>query len=106
MAQSKIVIALDARSRGRLRVPAVEPGQPAATPASRPRALLTIALVSCSMLMYEVLLTRICALRLFFHFGFLVISNCLLCIGASGTVITLFQDRFTRNEQRWTCLFA
>ena len=50
-------------------------------------AFLVIGMVSCSMLMYEILLTRVCALRLFFHFGFLVVSNCLLGIGASGSVI-------------------
>jgi len=44
------------------------------------------------MLMYQVLLTRISALRLFFHFGFLVISNSLLVIGAAGTLVTLYQD--------------
>ena len=58
-----------------------------------PYALVTIGLVCCSMLMLEILLTRICALRLFFHFGFLVISNCLLAIGASGTVSFLLQER-------------
>ncbi|MCX7719600.1 MAG: hypothetical protein N2111_14520 [Candidatus Sumerlaeaceae bacterium] len=58
-----------------------------------PYALVTIGLVCCSMLMLEILLTRICALRLFFHFGFLVISNCLLAIGASGTVAFLLQER-------------
>lgn len=53
--------------------------------------MLAIAFISCSMLMYEILLTRLCSLRLFFHFGYLIISNCLLGLGASGTLIFLFQ---------------
>jgi|GEM_PF-2614524 len=55
-------------------------------------AFFVIASVSFSMLMYQVLLTRISVLRLFFHFGFLVISNSLLVIGAAGTLVTLYQD--------------
>ena len=62
---------------------------------------IVIGLISCSMLMYEILLTRVCALRLYFHFGFLVVSNCLLGIGASGSLITIFQDRLQRNERLW-----
>lgn len=65
-----------------------------------------IGLISCSMLMYEVLLTRICALRLFFHFGFLVVSNCLLGIGASGSMISLVQAFFAKRERLWIWLFS
>ena len=46
-------------------------------------AFLVIGMVACSTLMYEILLTRVSALRLYFHFGFLIISNCLL--GACST---------------------
>jgi len=69
-------------------------------------ALISIALVSCSMLMYEVLLTRICALRFEFHFGFLVVSNCLLGIGASGSMIFLIQNIFAKAVRRWTWIFT
>jgi len=65
-------------------------------------ALASIALVSCSMLMYEVLLTRICALRFEFHFAFLVVSNCLLGIGASGSMIFLMQKTFSKDVRLWT----
>ena len=61
---------------------------------------VTIGLISCSMLMHEILLTRICGLRLYFHFAFLVISNCLLGLGASGTVLTLYQDKWRGEERR------
>jgi len=57
------------------------------------------------MLIYEILLTRISALRLFFHFGFLIISNCLLGIGASGTMISIFQDSWRRRSRFWLRLF-
>jgi hypothetical protein len=65
------------------------------------RSLLIIGLIACSMLVYEILLTRISALRLYFHFGFLVISNCLLGIGASGTLIFIFHETFRRNTEKW-----
>jgi spermidine synthase len=68
-------------------------------------ALAIIALISCSMLIYEILLTRISALRLFFHFGFLIISNCLLGIGASGTMISIFQESWKRRSRFWLNLF-
>ena len=58
------------------------------------------------MLMYEVLLTRICALRLYFHFGFLIVSNCLLGIGASGSMISVFQNYFRKQERLWIWLFS
>ena len=61
---------------------------------------VVIALTAGSLLMWEILLTRICALRLFFHFAFLVISNCLLGIAASGSLITLYQDKWKQNERR------
>ncbi len=69
------------------------------------QGLAVIALVSCSMLIYEILLTRISALRLFFHFGFLIISNCLLGIGASGTMISICQETFKRRPRFWISLF-
>ncbi len=65
-----------------------------------------IGCLSCSLLMYEVLLIRICSLRLAFHFGFLVISNCLLAFGASGTLITLKQARFRADARLWLGRFS
>ncbi len=67
--------------------------------AAAPYCIAVIALISCSMLMYEILLTRICALRLLFHFNFLVVSNALLGIGASGSLIFIFQERLARRER-------
>lgn len=69
-------------------------------------AMLSIGFISCSVLMYEVLLTRICSLRLFFHFGYLIISNCLLGIGASGTLIFLLQDSWQKRKRFWITVFS
>jgi len=82
----------------------MEPGSD--SPRERVRKYLVIGLVAGSMLMYEILLTRICALRLFFHFAFLVISNCLLGIGASGALITLYQDNWRRKQKSLLPLFS
>jgi hypothetical protein len=69
------------------------------TGSARVHPFVLIGLVSCSLLMYEVLLTRICALRVAFHFGYLVISNALLAIGASGTFLALAQARLARSPR-------
>src|SRR4029079_2082297 len=60
-----------------------------------------IGLIACSMLIHEILLTRICALRLYFHFAFLVISNCLLGLGASGALLVAMQARLRSAPRRW-----
>lgn len=69
-------------------------------------AHLVIGAVSLSMLTYQILLTRVSALRLFFHFSFLVISNCLLGIGAAGTLITVFQERLKSDPRSWVWRFC
>lgn len=67
-----------------------------------PRGMLIgIAVLSASLLAFQVLLTRVCALRLAFHFSFLIISNSLLGIGASGSVLTLLESRWRRNPEAW-----
>ena len=73
---------------------------------SRSWAIVVIGLVACSMLMYEILLTRVAALRLMFHFAYLVIGNCLLGIGASGSLIFVFQDRMRARIRWWTWLLS
>jgi hypothetical protein len=62
---------------------------------------LGIAVLSASLLAFQVLLTRICALRLAFHFSFLIISNSLLGIGASGTILTLLEARWRKDPAKW-----
>ncbi len=67
---------------------------------------LGIAVLSASLLAFQVLLTRVCALRLAFHFSFLIISNSLLGIGASGTFLTLLEPRWRRNPETWIWAFS
>lgn len=67
---------------------------------------LGIAVISASLLAFQVLLTRVCALRLAFHFGFLIISNSLLGIGASGSFLTLFEGRWRKKPEKWICIFS
>jgi hypothetical protein len=67
----------------------------------RSSELLAIGLVSASTLMHEILLTRVCALRLQFHFAYLVISNCMLALAAGGSVLARHQQRLRTDTQRW-----
>ncbi|MEQ1634962.1 MAG: hypothetical protein ABL997_21460, partial [Planctomycetota bacterium] len=60
-----------------------------------------IAVLSAALLTFQVLLTRVCALRLHFHFSFLIISNSLLGIGASGTVLTMLEAKWRKNPATW-----
>lgn len=69
-------------------------------------AIITIAVLSASLLAYQVLLTRVCALRLHFHFGFLIISNSLLGIGASGSLLALVERRWRLNPDGFIRLFG
>ncbi len=67
----------------------------------RSHRFVIIGLVACSMLMHEILLTRVCALRLYFHFAFLVISSCLLGLGASGSLLATYQNTWKRAPRLW-----
>lgn len=67
---------------------------------------LTIALLSAALLAFQVLLTRVCALRLHFHFGFLIISNSLLGIGASGSLLALVEARWRKAPETWIFAFG
>lgn len=62
---------------------------------------LGIALLSASLLAFQILLTRLSALRLAFHFSFLIISNSLLGLGASGSVLTLLEQRWQKRPEAW-----
>ena len=62
------------------------------------RHLPAIALIAASSLVYEVLLTRVCALRLAFHFSFLVVAHALLAVGAAGVLIFLLRETMRGRE--------
>jgi hypothetical protein len=66
----------------------------------RPHEFIAIGVIAGSMLMHEILLTRICALRLQFHFAYLIISNCLLGLGAGGSVLAYNQERWRPDARR------
>ncbi len=55
-----------------------------------PRIFLVIFLCSLSSLAYEITLTRIFSVSLWYHFAFMVISIAMLGIGASGTILSLY----------------
>lgn len=56
--------------------------------------------------MWEVLLTRVSALRLAFHFSFLVVSNALFAVGVAGAVLTLARARTAGRERLWAARAA
>lgn len=67
---------------------------------TRSRDAFVIAVVACATLVYEVLLTRVSALRTSFHFSYLVISGGLLGMGAAGTALHLLRHRIAGHEGR------
>jgi hypothetical protein len=73
------------RLRGEPRFETIETG-------SRPRLPLIIAIALCSFssLAYEILLTRIFSISLWYHFAFMIVSVAMLGLGASGTCLSLF----------------
>ena len=61
--------------------------KPQPGPGAEPRALegyLAIALVACALLLYEIAITRVLSVVLWYHFAFLSISLAMLGVGASG----------------------
>jgi hypothetical protein len=54
------------------------------------KIFFVIFLCSFSSLAYEVALTRIFSISLWYHFAFMIISIAMLGIGASGTVLSLY----------------
>ena len=55
-----------------------------------PRIFFVIFLCTSSSLAYEIALTRIFSVSLWYHFAFMIISIAMLGIGASGTVLSLY----------------
>ena len=53
------------------------------------RLYLSVFLVSCSVLVFEISLTRIFSITLWYHFAFMVISIAMLGIGSAGTVLAI-----------------
>ncbi len=55
------------------------------------RIMAGIFLFSFSSLAYEILLTRVFSISLWYHFAFMVISIAMLGIGAGGTALSLYE---------------
>src|SRR5438270_10216828 len=55
-----------------------------------------VALVSCTLLMTELALTRIFSVVMYYHFAFLAISIALFGVSASGVVAYVMRKRFDR----------
>ena len=54
------------------------------------KVFLVIFLSSFSTLAYEIVLTRVFSISLWYHFAFMMVSIAMLGLGASGTMLTLF----------------
>src|SRR5438132_2950757 len=67
-----------------------------ASPSSRP-TLAAVALVSGSLLMTELALTRIFSVVMYYHFAFLAISIALFGLSASGVFAYVFRARLDRH---------
>src|SRR6266542_4103986 len=68
---------------------------PASNPS--PRQLLGIALVSATLLMIELALTRIFSVVMYYHFAFLAISIALFGLSASGVFAYVCRARLDRH---------
>ena len=64
------------------------------------RLFAGVALVTCSTLLLEILLTRIFSYTLYYHFAFLVISLALFGLGVSGVVLYVLLDTSVAGAHR------
>ena len=55
--------------------------------------LLSVALLSASLLAFEVTLLRVFSISLWYHFAYLILSVAMLGLGASGTLLSIVQPR-------------
>jgi hypothetical protein len=62
-----------------------------------------IFLISFSVLLIELLLTRIFSVTMFYHLSFMVVSLAMIGLGASGLIVNLWPSRF-RRDRLWTQL--
>jgi hypothetical protein len=66
----------------------------------------TIFLISLSILTYEIIFMRIFSVTQWHHFAYLVMSIALLGFGASGSFISLFQNRLKKAFSIYYFIFA
>ena len=63
-----------------------------------PRVLFGVALISGSLLMTELSLTRIFSVTMYYHFAFMAISIALFGLSASGVYVFLLRDRLAARS--------
>ncbi len=66
--------------------------------------LAGIFLISFSLLSFEISLTRVLSVMLFYHYVFIVISLALLGLGTGGIYVYLFRRRIPRGHNRFSSL--
>ena len=77
------------------------PTHPGARGTGAPRAVVAgVALIAFAGLLYEVLLTRIFSVTLWYHFGFLAISLAMLGTAASAVLCFLFPEALAGTRHR------
>src|SRR5215211_4485487 len=67
-------------------------------PAASRRTAFGLAFVALSTLMYEVLLTRIFSVTMWYHFAFVAISVALFGLTVGALLVYLLPDRFTEDR--------
>src|SRR6058998_3483975 len=72
----------------------------------RTRVFAGVALVSLSVLMLELALTRLFSATMYYHFAFLAVSLALFGSGASGVFVYLLQRRVDLRGGGWLSLGA
>lgn len=68
-----------------------------AADAQLPAPVISVALLSVTVLAYEILLMRLFSIIQWHHFAYMVISLALLGYGISGTLVTLLRERLMRR---------
>jgi len=61
---------------------------------------LSVFLLTSSILIFEISITRLFSIYLSYHFAFIVVSIAMLGIGSAGTVLSLHTDRLGALERR------
>ncbi|MFN2176936.1 MAG: hypothetical protein ACK2U3_13390 [Anaerolineales bacterium] len=67
---------------------------------------ISLFLLSGSLLIFEITLTRLFSVAQFYHFAFMVVSIALLGFGASGTTIAIFPSLLKKDEYLTTSILA
>src|ERR1044071_5124330 len=74
---------------------------------NRTKIFLGIFLLTLSVLVLELALTRLFSATMYYHFAFMAISLALFGSGASGVFIYIVQGRLgEENTGKWLSLFA